>query len=462
MTVPPGVSLAFTDGPLADPVTWTRIDNEAGVQITGISIDRGRGDERSKTAPGTVTIKGFDSAGVLDPTNTGSVFSPNVLPVKQAAVSVYNPITKDWHYRFRGYVDAYRFTLDPSENWLEFEITFVDMLDMLNDAEIVSDQAGNTVPSESAGDCYYTGQHCDDRLLAVLADTGVDFSSGVFQPTWPSTLLQIASGNVFVQGRVYSHGTSMLQVIDEACDAEFPGSTNRFITKDGAFAFRGRYYRFVPAFYTAANDASRTSGTELVHWHVGDLPAYKLDSTLSTYTGLKFQLGKTNLVNAALVTPVGVTDAEIASGSNFYSDATSVAAYGPRTSGLSLENLITAAADDGNTALQETASFADATVQNYKNPVSFVEELTFKSPSLGDSTMAGNVWAFICGIELSDLVTVTSSHPGGGGFSAEDHYVESLKEEWETLQGDTWNVTLTVGLSSKKHFTYTPASWSVP
>lgn len=463
MTVPPGVSLAFTNGPLDDPVTWTRIDNYAGVHINEISIDRGRGDERSKTAPGTVSIKGIDSAGVLDPTNASGPFYANLKPVKQAAVSLYNPVTADWHYRFRGYVDTYSFTVDPSEKWTEFEITFIDMLDMSNDAEITPDQAGNTVPTESVGDCYYTGQQVSDRLLAVLADTAVDFPTGAFQPTWPATLLQIASGNVNVQGRVYANRTSLLQVIDEACDAEYPGSTNRFITKDGAFAFRGRYYRFVPNLYAAANDASRAPGTELVHWHVGDLPAYKLDSTLGVFTGLKFQLGKTNLINCALVTQVGITDAQLASGSNFYSDATSIGNYGPRTSGLSLENLIIASgSSDSNTGIQEAATFADATVQNYKDPVTFVEELTFKTPNAGDPTLQANIWAVLTGIELSDLVTVTSTHPGGGGFAAVDHYVESLKETYVPLQGDTWEATLTVGLSSKAHFTYTPPSWVVP
>lgn len=455
---PEGICLAFTNGPLDDPVTWTRIDNQAGVHVTEVSIDRGRGDERSKTNPGTVSIRGYDSVGALDPTNAGSPFSPNVRPVKQASINLYNPVSADWHMIFRGYVDTYKYTVDPSEKFMQFEITLVDMLDMLNDAEIIPDQAGNTVPSESVGDCFYTGQHCDDRLLAVLADSSSAFMASV----WPASLLQIASGNVFVQGRVYSRGTSLLQVIDEACDAEYPGSTNRFITKNGSFAFRGRYYRFVPAFYAAANDAARAIGHELVHWDVGDLAAYKLDATLSVYSGLTFELGKTDLINTCMVTPIGITNAQIASGSQFASDSTSITNYGPRTSGMSLENLITGNADDGNTDLQETSSFASATVHNYKDPVTFVSELVFTNPPEDGSAQETNTWAILCGLELSDLVTVTSTHPGGGGFSAVDHYVESIKYQLAPLEGDTWHVTQTVGLSSKAHFTYTPPSWNVP
>ncbi|HET6914477.1 MAG TPA: PKD domain-containing protein [Acidimicrobiales bacterium] len=457
MTVPPGVSLALTAGPLTDPVTWTRIDNLAGLEIESITIKRGRPTERDKTMPGTVTITGIDSEGVLDPTNTGSPLYPDLVPTKQAAVTLYNPNTGVWNWLFRGHVSSITHDLDPSKKWTTFELELVDMLDILNDAEIIPDQAGNTVPSESEGDVYYTGQHIDDRLLAVLADTGTAFMGQI----WPVSLLQIASGNVNVQGRVYSRGTSLLQVIDEACDAEFPGATNRFITFDGAFAFRGRYYRVVPTAYIPADNTTRSSGTRMLHWHVGDLEAYDADNTLAVPQNVKFKIDKTDLINTALVSPIGISDAELASGSQFDSDATSIGDYGPRTSGMSLENLITDTADDGNTALQETATFATATVHNYKDPVTFVNEIVFRNPVKSDGDYAAR-WKLLSGIELSDLFTYTGSNPGGGGFSAVDHYVEELGYELKPLQGDEWDVTLTVGLSSRQHFTYIPASWNPP
>lgn len=457
MTVPPGVSLALTDGPLTDPVTWTRIDTIAGLEIESISIKRGRPTERDKSMPGTVTISGVDTKGVLDPTNTGSPLSPDLVPTKQAAVSLYNPNTGVWNWLFRGHVASIQHELDPSEQFSRFDLELVDMLDILNDAEIIPDQAGNTVPSESEGDCFYTGQHVDDRLLAVLADAGTAFMGQI----WPVSLLQIASGNVNVQGRVYSRGTSLLQVIDESCDGEFPGATNRFITVDGAFAFRGRYYRFVPTAYIPSDNTTRVSGTRMLHWHVGDLAAFAGDSTLAIPSGVKFKIDKTDLINTALVSPIGITDAQLASGTQFASDTTSIDDYGPRTSGMSLENLITDTADDGNTALQETASFATATVHNYKNPVTYVNEVVFRNPVKGAGDYAAR-WKLLSGIELSDLFTYSDTHPGGGGFSSEDHFVEEINYELKPLQGDEWDVTLTVGLSSKQHFSYIPASWNPP
>ena len=457
MTVPPGVSLAPSDGPLTDPVTWSRVDNLAGVHVESISIKRGRPTERDKTAPGTVSITGKDTKGVLDPTNTGSVFSPNLVPTKQAAVTVYNPDTATWNWLFRGHLASLENDLDLSKNWMTFDLELVDLLDILNDGEIIPDQAGNSVPSESTGDCFYTGQHVDDRLLAVLADTGSAFMGKI----WPTSLLQIASGNVNVQGRVYSRGTSLLQVIDEACDAELPGATNRFATVDGAFAFRGRYYRFVPSAYIPADNTTRGPGARMLHWHVGDLQAFSADDTLAVPQNVKFKVDKTDLINTCDVTPIGITAAELSSGTQFASDATSIDDYGPRTSGMSLENLITDTADDGNTALQETASFASATVHNYKDPVTYVNELVFRNPAKRDGDYSAR-WKLLTGIELSDLVTVTTTHPGGGGFSTVNHFVESIQYELKPLQGDEWDVTLTVGLSPAAHFSFMPASWTPP
>jgi hypothetical protein len=462
-TGPPGVSFAFTDGPLTDPVTWTRIDNLDGVHIQSITIHRGRSNERDKTSPGTVTIQGVDTKGVLDPTNTAGAYYGNLVPVKQAAVSLYNPDTKDWHWLFRGYIDTISYTLHEREEWFDFEITLTDMLDMLNDAEITPDQAGNTVPSESVGDCFYTGQSIQDRLLAVLADSSTAFMAKI----WPTTLLEVATGNVNVQGRVYSNRTSLLQVIDEACDAEYPGSTNRFITFDGSFAFRGRYYRFVPTHYIPADNTTRQPGTEMLHWSVGDYPSFEADNTLATYRGLKYQVSKTDLINLALVTPIGISDSQLASGTQFKSDATSVDAYGPRTSGMSLENLITGDDNvDGNSALQETASFAEATVHNYKDPPITANEITFTNAAPGDGDYERR-WKLLCGIELSDLVTVWSKPKMGGGFNLttaieQDHFVEELVYDLKPLQGDEWDVTLTVTLTSRHHFRYIPASWTPP
>ena len=457
MTVPPGISIAFGADALADNPTWTRIDNAAGIKVTSVVVERGRGDERSKTVPGTVTVTGYDLDGNLDPTNSSGLWAGMLDPTLQAAVTLWNPVTNAWNYIFRGHTAEFIYELDVSEKFATFELDFVDLLDLLNDAEVIPDGAGNFAPNESVGDCYYTGQHCDDRQLAVLADTSSSFLGSI----WPTDMLEIASGNVYVQGVAYGRHTSMLQVIDEACDAEGPSSTNRYAAKDGPYRFAGRYYRYTPDLFLAADDASRGPNHRMVKWGVGDLPAFELDSTLAVASKLKVQRGKANLINTALCTPQGIPTSKI--GAQAVHDATSVAKYGVRTGGMSLENLKIAAGDDGQDYIHEAKSYGQVIVNNYKNPVNRVPQMVFRNPPKGDANRLANTWALMTGIELSDLVTVHSHHPGGGGFAGVDHYVEKIHYDISALQGDEWNVTLTLDLSPRAYYADTSGTgWSVP
>lgn len=455
MIGPPGISIAFSDDALADNPTWTRVDNHAGIMVTSIVVDRGRADERSKTVPGTVTVTGYDTSGASDPTNASGPWYGNLDPTKQAAVTIWNPILSQWHYVFRGHTAEFIYELDVSEKFAKFEWQFVDLLDLLNDAEVIPDGAGNFAPNESLGDCYYTGQHCDDRQFAVLADVATSFLGTI----WPVDMLEIASGNVFVQGAAYGRNTSMLQVIDEACDAEGPSSTNRFATKDGSYRFTGRYYRYAPTQFLAANDASRGPNHRMVQWKVGDLPSYESDNTLAVASTLKVQRGKENVINTALCTPQGIPTSKISA--QAVHDPTSVSQYGVRTGGMSLENLKMSDGDDGNNYIQEAKSFGEAIVGNYKQPVTRVPQMSFKTP-VGDTTFRTNIWALLCGIELSDLVTVHSQHPGGGGFGGVDHYVEKIHYDISALQGDEAMITLTLDLSPRAYYSFTPSSWPVP
>lgn len=460
---PPGFSLALTAGPLTDDPAWTRVDSLSGVKIESIEVERGRPTEWDKTAPGVVTIRGVDTEGALDPTNPGSPLAPYLVPVKQAALTIKNAHTGEWKWLFRGHVSYIRNTPDASKNWQEFEIQLVDMLDILNDEEVIPDFAGNRVPTESMGDTFYTGQHVDDRILAVLADASTAFMRKV----WPVSKLQVASGNVNVQGTVYSRGTSLLRVVDEACDAEFPDATNRFITVDGAFAFRGRGYRFVPTHHIPLDNSTRVSNRRMLHWSVGDMQAFQggAGDRLAVPTTMSYKIDKADLVNAVLVTAKGVSDATLAGGTLFASDSGSVDAYGPRTGGRSIEGLILGDADDGNNPDQESATYAQAIVENYKDPCVYVDTITFKNPVADGTDRYANNWRILTEVELSDLLTYYSTHAGGGGFTTDtgveqDHYVESIKYSITALQGDEWNVQLVLGLSSRHHYRWLSAEWT--
>lgn len=458
MSAPPGISLDVTDSLFTDPATWTRLDTINGLLISSITITRGRPDERSKTSPAQVSIKGFDELGILDPTNSGSPLAGGLDPVKQAAISLWNPNTNVWSYIFRGYVSDYtlEFSSDLSKPFIDFEITLTDILDLLNDAEVIPDTAGNIVPTENIGDSFYTGQHCDDRIFAVLADT----TTAMYGAVWPTSQLQIASGNVFVQGKAYPNQSALLQVIDDACDAEGPYATNRFITKDGAFAFRGRYYRYVPSAFLAANDAARTANHRMVNWSVADVQAWTAGRGMAGINGLKWTRGKTNLINSCDITPAGIRTDQIA-GQEIH-DATSISKYGVRTSGNSLESLIIIKGDDGNDYITEAKTYANTMVHNYKNPVTRVSQLKIINPVNDTDEKGQNTWAMLCGVELSDLVTVYTHHTGGGGFNGVDHYVEQITYNIVPLAGQVWQVEMTLDLTPRSYYSFMDPSWKPP
>jgi hypothetical protein len=463
------LNIALTDGPTVASPTWTRADNLTGVMIETIEIERGRPTEWDKTSPGIATIRGRDTTGALDPTNPSSPLYPNLVPVKQAAICLYDPNAATWNYRFRGHIGYAESNPHESGRWLEFEIQLVDMLDILNDSEVVPDFAGNRVPTENMGDTFYTGQAVDDRLLAVLADSSTAF----LQKIWPPDMIQMASGNIDVQGAVYSRGTALLRVIDEACDAEFPDAANRFITNDGQFAFRGRFYRFNPDFYTPHDNRTRAPGTRMLHWYSGDQAAFDAGIGAGDMTVVsgqpKIRVDKANLINAALVTAKGVSNAEMAGGTLFSSDSGSVATYGVRTGGRSMENLIIAhgTSSSGGAGLnpdQEAATYADVIVHNYKDPVISVMELTLKSPVNDGTAKYGNVWRMLTQVELSDMVSYYDTHQGGGGFTVgsgleHDHFIESIKYHISALQGNTAMVEMTLGLTSRHYYRYSSPLW---
>jgi len=58
----------------------------------------------------------------------------------------------------------------------------------------------------------------DDRIIQAIAETD-----------WPASRTRIFTGNIIVQETTYSPGESILTVIDDAAEAEFPGVTLRFI-----------------------------------------------------------------------------------------------------------------------------------------------------------------------------------------------------------------------------------------
>lgn len=405
--------------------------------IDGWTVDRGRNYELDKTGTGTASYSLVDTHGRLDPTNSSSPFNGKLNPMKQTGVSLKHPITGVFHPLFRGYVTGYSYDLDVTQKLFRGKVDCVDMLDLLARYEVVPvpGSVGTTPPGGAEGDAYYASQSVQDRIKAAIADGNISAS-----------LTDIFTGNVNLQAMGYPPRTTLLSVIQDAADGEFPGVANFFCSKTGILTFHGRKARFNPTL----------SQYGINHWYAGDTSAVNsAPSTTASIAALSFARDAEHLYNAVLSTPQNIKNADIAG--QLVTDTTSIGTYGPRSE--SFENLITLEGqNDGNDANAETKLFATYYVDNYKDPQNRISQVKF-SPVATTASNASAHWNLLCGVELGDLITVTTTHPGGGGFAGVDFFIEGIHYEADyQLPPPLTNVTLTLDLSPRAYYTTDPFS----
>jgi len=416
---PVGVSVAFDADPMAPDPAWTRIDTLSGCRVRGWTIDRGRPNEFEKTGTGTAVVRIVDLDGLFDPTNASSPYHGKILPGKQAAVALQNPTgAHAWFTLFRGFVESWHYVLAPTRQWMELELQLVDGFAILARAELrVGIDGALPLPAEIAKGNVAYGQTLGtgaDRVNAILGDVG-----------WPVELRDVFSLNVRLGPKAYGPGTSALDAIWDALDGEFPGVANGWMSKDGKFVVHGRQARFRPD--VAEYGIQRRT--------VGD-PSALTDAEVVPVSELEWSNGQDNLFNACSATPQGILledgtwrqlnpdppDNDDVAG-QYVKDDASIAAYGLRS--ITFDQLQTVEGlATGNNSMVETKQFATYYVTNYKDPAPRISRMVFKArhPS---ALNAGRLWDHMCRCEISDLLTLKTAHPGGGGFN-EDFYVEGI------------------------------------
>jgi len=404
MADPAGVSLAIGDDWATVDPAWDRIDDAYNVQSW--QIDRGRQNEMGRTDTGTASIQLVDTLGDFDPTNTGGAYY-GLAPLTHAAICLQNPADSTWHTLFRGYVSQIRWVPYQNEKWANVTLDLVDALALFAACEMPFDGTygddfidGNIVFNEDTDtDAVRT------RMINVLTSMG-----------WPSGLRFLHSANVGLQQTVYAPRSTVLQVLQDAADAEFPDIANLFVsgpstTPAGKLVFHGRFARFHP-------DVSEYN---IGHWKVGDDAAAAADPShvVRISPPLEASLDDTFLYTSALATPQNIDDGDIPG--QYVQDAGAVGAYGLRT--WSAENLATrnGAATSGE---QETGLFAEYVLENFKTPRVRVGQLTVKGRNPA-TTNGAKTWQLLCGIDISDLVHLKTTHRGGGGFD-DDFFVEGI------------------------------------
>ena len=110
---------------------------------------------------------------------------------------------------------------------------------------------------------------------------------------------------------VYQAGTDVLSTLFDCADAESPAVANLFVTRDGVIAFRGRYARLRVYDYVPGDGVNTPSKPVLV-WNAGDAAAVDGQPDWAQIVGEPtWNLDKTHIYNAALVTPEAIEMADV-------------------------------------------------------------------------------------------------------------------------------------------------------
>jgi len=437
-----GISLAPADYAMAATPTWERID--VNYNVRSWSIDRGRQNEMSRTGTGTATVELVDTTGDFDPTNTTGHFfgrldgGQPMGPLVQAKIELQNPVDSSWSTLFRGYISRIQWSPYQTEQWANVTLELVDAMAIFAAVEMQD----NTYTLW--GDDFVDGNivfNQDTNLTAVQTR----INKVLDQMGWPPSLRDVFSGNVSLQQTVYAPRSTVLQVITDAADAEWPDIANVWVggpKNPGKLVFHGRYARFNPAdvsyniqVFSCGDDQAANASPATVVRVSPPLDAYLDDNLLYT---------------SAIATPQNINDTDL--NGQYLQDAAAVATKGLRT--WSAENLATLGGSGPTTALVETKKFANYYIQNFTLPQVRVGQLTVKGRRPTSPT-GPKTWALLTQIDVSDIVHLKTTHHGGGGFD-DDFYVEGIHYQARPGAGQYPVVELTLDVSPAGYYAVSP------
>ena len=129
------IGVAFDDVTLEPTPTWTYLTATPHL-AAGYQIDRGRQYEFDKVDTGTAVVQINDIHGTLDPTNSSSPYTGKLEPLRQIQIELLNPVTDSWVTRYRGFVEDYDYTIDPSQKVARLQISCVDLFEVLTAIEM--------------------------------------------------------------------------------------------------------------------------------------------------------------------------------------------------------------------------------------------------------------------------------------------------------------------------------------
>ncbi len=402
-----GISVAPGESLLEPEPSWTRLDSGiAGLRLAGVDIKDGRQSVFEKTGTGQSTFRFRDLGGYLDMTSGAFLGDLLSAPI---AVSIRDPFRDEWFPLCRHSIEEIESTPVRSKVKTDTVVTGVDALDYFSNYELIPGLAGfSNAALNAQGWLFYEDAGFDERINAVLEDCG-----------WPVELSSIFTGNVICSESLYSSGDKVLQVIQEACDAELPTIANYYIDSRGLLQVHGRYAIFDPDAVSAS-----ASNWTFREWKAGDNEAAAADPGLGGTAKMQppyaFQLSKADLRNAALAYPQNADQRDLSD--YIATSESSRNAHGTRT--WTAPNMqIAEETTIGLTAKAYCQIVSQFVVDNYAFPAPRIPQLTLGTEHPG-GTFGAATWEMICEAQIGDRVLVFIGHPGGGGFPGTPYYIQ--------------------------------------
>ena len=209
------VEVAFATNPGNPVPVWTDIS----AYVRSASIRRGRQHELDQQQAGTATLTLTNSDGRFDPTNAGSPYSPNVLPMRKLRISgIYSATT----YRlFTGFIEAW------PQTWVGNNVGTVT----------ITATDGFKVLGLKTLNASYEVERTDQRVADILFDIG-----------WSSADRLISSGMSMVTSATLENVNALAHIQQAVLTENGRG----FIAGDGAFVFQDRH----APFSSTANNAT--------------------------------------------------------------------------------------------------------------------------------------------------------------------------------------------------------------
>lgn len=391
--------IAAGGGPLDPEPTWDRYDELDNCRCEGFQSFAGRQSEFDTTDTGNARVFFHDRAGVLNSTD---------LVGKQILLQLRNPVTDEWHPRWRGHIDDVVRKTDPFAPLSDTQLVCVGIFDYLGGVKFVPGEMGDVPPAGMNGIVFYEDGPADERAESVLTDAQVD-----------PEMYVVFSLNVDVNETLYDVDDVALQALRDVVDADFPGLANVYEDRFGRVCAHGYQSRFDPD--TVAAGAG-DEAWDFQRWPCATAP--NVTTGVAQIREFGFNIPRARIINSWVGWPRedenGAPWDRAGIAAQVRVDTASRDEYGWR--GKDAPDLIVKEhKTNGDTGAEHLQRIAEFYIGNYAEPRRNIQTLTLRSLRPTDARAAATFEA-MCRMDVSDIVEANVAEEG----IDEDFFVEGV------------------------------------